>query len=325
MRKWKLAAGATVASGALAIGMFAAFTLTAKAGSEPESGCTATYTGTVAETSPLTCTATDTAADAKAIPYPLSITLSATTSTSASPDADAGLPVDFSWSSTCTEPSGYQAAGKGTIDNVTTSVTLEPVVGTTDTELNVIDPTTCDLTVTVTVAGDSDLTATALDLTVTDDESSAGSSPSPSPSPSASSSSSAPASTTTYYHNQVQGFDGMCLDDKGNSSALRAAVIFWSCNDTDQAQGWTYSGSEIKIHGKCVNAKGNGKSGSRLILWNCTGSGNEIFSHNSHNEYVEKANGWSLCINDPGYSTKNGTQLFMYKCQNGANEHFTKP
>jgi hypothetical protein len=330
MRKWKLAAGATVASGALAIGMFAAFTLTAKAGPETDQGCSASYTGTVAETSPLTCTATDTAAEGKAIPYPLSITLDATTSTSASPNADAGFPVDYSWTSACTEQNlASPVSAKGTIDDVTTSVTLLPEIGTGDTQLNVLDPTTCDLTVTVTVTGDGDLAATELALSVTDDESAAGSSPSPTssptPSPSASASSSAPGSTTTYYHNQVQGFDGTCLDDRGNSSAERAEVILWSCSDTDQAQGWAYSGSELKIHGLCVNAKGNGKSGSRLILWKCVGSGNEIFSHRSDGEYAEKANGWSMCINDPAYSTKNGTQLFVYKCNNGANEHFSTP
>jgi hypothetical protein len=319
MRKWKLAAAATAASGALAIGMFAAFTLTAKAGTEPQGGCSVTGTGS--ETSALTCTAADTAANGKAIPYPLSITIEATTSTAASPDADAGLQVALSWSSVCTEPSGVQEKASGsstpTVAGGESSLTLTP-----NGNFNVIDPTTCDLTVIGTVTGTGALTATELSLTVLDDESAAASaSPTASPTPSASSS----APSVKHYDNQVHGFDGTCADDKGNSSSKRAEVIIWSCNNTDQAQGWTYSGDELRIHGMCVNAKGNGKSGSKLILWSCTGSGNEIFVHNSKDEYVEKANGWSVCIDDPAYSTKNGTQLSVYKCNNGANQHYSKP
>jgi Ricin-type beta-trefoil lectin domain len=324
MRKWKVAAAATAASGALAIGMFAAFTLTAKAGTVTAEGCSTSYTGTVAETTALTCTATDSATDGTAIAYPLQVTLTATTSTSTA-TGDAGLPVTFVWSSVCTEQSGNIEDGGATTTPAVvgdeSSLTLQPETSSSTTSLNAIDPTTCNLTVKVTVSGDDALTATGLQLTVLDDESSLAST-SPTASPSASTST---ASTTTYYNNQVHGFDGTCLDDKGNSSAERTEVIIWQCNNTDQAQGWTYSGDELKIHGVCVNAKGNGKTGSKLILWKCTGSANEIFVHRSNGEFAEKANGYSVCIDDPAYKTKNGTQLFVYKCNNGANQHFTKP
>jgi len=326
MRKWKLAAAATVASGVLAAGMFAAFTLTAKAGTVAGTGCE--VTPTTDQTTALTCTATDTAADGTAIAYPISVSYTAYTSTSTDSDLDANLPVEFKWDSTCTEPSGAQVSVPATSTTGTASTTDSPPVLTLDannssdtsTSMNAIDPTTCDVTVVVTVTGST--AATELDVSVSVNQSAAAST---SPTPSASTSSASSTSTTKTYTNQVHGFDGTCLDDKGNSSGKRAEVIIWGCNDTDQAQGWTYSGSELKIHGMCLNAKGNGKTGSKLILWSCTGSGNEIFSHNSHDEFVEKANGWSLCIDDPGYSTKNGTQPFMYKCNNGANQHWSKP
>ena len=141
----------------------------------------------------------------------------------------------------------------------------------------------------------------------------------PQPPPSPSSSASATAVP------QVHGFGGACLDDKGNSAAERAKVEIWACNPSDAAQGWTYSGSELKIHSLCVNARGSGKSGSPVILWVCDGAPNEIWLHKSGGEYVLKANGYKLCLDDPGYSTKNGTQLIVYACRNTANQHWSLP
>jgi len=326
MRKWKLAATATAASGILAVGMFAAFSLSAKAGTA--TGCTDSP-GAV-QTKALTCMATDTAINGNPIAYPLSITLTATTSTTADANGTAGLPVTFTWKTTCTEQSGSAPIAMGTATPAITdndaTIQLVPALSATPPQyaMDAIDPTTCDLTVTATVSGPNALTATGLILAVSSVESAAAS-PSASPSVSPTTSVSTPAPTTKYYNNQVHGFDGTCMDDKGNSSAERTKVIIWSCNDTDQAQGWTYSGDELKIHGVCLNAKGNGKSGSKLILWQCTGSGNEIFVHRSNGEFAEKANGYTVCLDDPAYSTKNGTQLTVYTCNNGANQHFTKP
>jgi len=319
MRKWKLAAGATAASGVLAVGMFAAFTLTAKAGTVSAQGCSAGYTGTVAETTALTCTVNDDGSSNPAIAYPITITLTALTT-------PAGLPVSFKWTSSCTEQSGNKlTGGTTTVETPASGANAVDTLTTADMG-NVIDPTSCALDVTATVSGSSALTATALQLEISVNQSAAAS-PTASPTPTPSATTSAPSTTTTvkHYNNQVHGFAGTCLDDKGNSSAKRTAVIIWTCNNTDQAQGWTYSGSELKIHGMCVNAKGNGKRGSQLILWTCNGSGNEIFSHRSNGEFVEKANGYKLCIDDPGYSKKNGTKPIMYPCNKGANQDFSKP
>jgi hypothetical protein len=323
MRKWKLAVAATGASGVLALGLFAAFTLTAKAGTVSGTGCTVTGTGT--ETKPIFCTATDTAAAGTALAFPISVTLTAFTSNATDTGGDASLPVTFAWTSSCTEPSGQKVPASGTsAGTVSTSAPTPVLTLSASTNMGAIDPTTCDLTTLVTVDSTADgLKATDLNVQVEVNQSAAAN-PTASPTPSAATSSASPPSVKRY-NNQVRGFDGICLDDKGNKSAERTAVIVWTCNNTDQAQGWTYSGSELKIHGMCLNAKGSGKSGSKLILWSCGGSGNEIFSHRSNGEFVEKANGYTMCIDDPGYSTKNGAQPIMYKCNNGANQHWAKP
>jgi hypothetical protein len=309
MRKWRLAATATLASGLLAGGMFAAFNLAAQAAAN---SCTATEGST--QTTELTC-----AIASYTITSPESVTLSVTTS-------PGSILVDLSESMYCVDPADQDTTTETNTPSVTTSSTG---TATYSVPMPLDDATSCVVTAssaTVDSSNTSPLAVASLELAIDDvaqPVSTATATATASASPTASTSSSAPA--TVRYNNQVHGFDGTCMDDKGNSSADRAEAIIWSCNNTDQAQGWSYSGDELKIHGMCLNAKGNGKTGSKLILWTCTGSGNEIFAHRSDGEFAEKANGWSVCIDDPGYSTKNGTQLFVYHCNDGANQHFTEP
>jgi Ricin-type beta-trefoil lectin domain-like len=47
--------------------------------------------------------------------------------------------------------------------------------------------------------------------------------------------------------------------------------------------------------------------------------------HNSDGEHVLKAHGGTLCLDDPAYSARNGTQLIVYTCKNGANQHWSLP
>jgi hypothetical protein len=311
MRRWKLVAAATAASAVLAGGMFAAFNLTAKAATEdcsisPTDGATPT------------CTLTDYEIDE---PATVSFTVITT------PGSET---VNLSWTMWCYNSD--VSANSGTLPFTATVTTPAEPSGSTTTEESTTytlptlagsytDPAQCEFvsaTATAVTSGSpAPATVTYLELDINYTAQAAAT---PSPTSTASTS-----TTTAKYNNQVHGFDGTCLDDKGNSSAKRASVIIWTCNNTDQAQGWSYSGSELKIHGMCLNAKGNGKQGSHLILWSCNGGANEIWSHRSNGEFVEKANGYKLCIDDPGYSTKNGTQPFVYACNNGANQHWSKP
>jgi Ricin-type beta-trefoil lectin domain len=121
---------------------------------------------------------------------------------------------------------------------------------------------------------------------------------------------------------EIKGYAGRCADDNGNSSALRAKVQVWNCVN-NAAEQWSFSSGELKHGSQCMNDKGTGGNGSPVILWSCTRGSNEVWSHNSHGEYVLKANG--LCLDDPAYSTKNGTQLDVYRCSGGSNERWSLP
>jgi hypothetical protein len=144
------------------------------------------------------------------------------------------------------------------------------------------------------------------------------------PAASSSSSSSSSAPPTTTHVSTISGYGGKCLDARGNSSANRTQVIIWSCNSSDSAQGWTFSGSELKHNGHCANIQGNGGSGSKLILWSCNGASNEKWFHSSSDgEFVSAGTAHGLlCVDDPAYSKTNGTQLIVYKCHNSGNQHW---
>jgi hypothetical protein len=148
----------------------------------------------------------------------------------------------------------------------------------------------------------------------------------PAASPSTSSSSTSTSTPPPSGHvSTIKGYDNKCLDDRGNSSSNRAQVIIWSCNSSDAAQGFTFSGGELKHNGKCANIQGGAASGHKLILWTCNGASNEKWFHSSSDgEFVSAGTAHGLvCVDDPGYSKSNGTQLIAYTCHNTGNQHWT--
>jgi ricin-type beta-trefoil lectin protein len=247
--------------------------------------------------------------------------------TNASTATPASESVVLSWTMSCTDSDGSTATNSDTAGVTVTVTDASENVKDIGLPSTMPDPATCNVEVTAADTGIAAGNVVALTLDYNVNPSAVASTTSASATATATATATASASTSAPVTvHQVRGFDGACVDDFGNSSSDRAKIGIWTCSSTDTAQSWSYSGDELKIHGDmCVNAKGNGKSGSKLILWKCTGSANEVFVHNSKQEYVEKAGGWKYCIDDPGYSTKNGTQLFVYSCNNGPNQHWALP
>jgi hypothetical protein len=208
--------------------------------------------------------------------------------------------VNVSWTVTCADSTGSRPE-QGATDNASTplSVPLVPLPSTAaDGQCNVnvgISLPTHDILPKIAYTGT---------LTYTP----AGSTPS----------GSAPV-------HPIEGFVGKCVDDKGNSSANRAAVVIWSCSGSDQAENWKFSNSEFVHNGKCLNDKGSGGSGSKVILYSCNGGSNEKWSKVANGELKLQAHGGTLCLDDPRSSTTNGTQLIVYKCTAGANQKWSLP
>jgi hypothetical protein len=252
------------------------------------------------------CTLTATVASPSAIT--VSVTDNGTTSSGATASEDITVNVTTlsctDSSSTASEPASSATGSTPLTDNVM------PLPATADGQCHVA--ATVGLTSTDTNANGFAPTQFTARLSYT--PSSATASPGPSPTP-----------VSGGAVHPVKGYDGKCLDDKGNSAANRAVVVIWSCSGSDQAENWKFSSNELIHNGKCLNDQGNGGSRSKVILWSCTGGSNEKWSELANGELKLKSHGGTLCLDDPGYSTKNGTQLIVYNCKASANQKWALP
>ena len=203
-------------------------------------------------------------------------------------------------SSTASEPASSTTGTTPLTDNVA------PLPATADGQCNV----SADVSLATTDTG------TPSQFTATLSYTPSSSSPSPGPSP---------TPVTGGPVHPVKGFDGKCLDDKGNSSANRAVVVIWTCSGSDQAENWKFSNGEFIHNGKCMNDQGNGGSRSKVILWTCNGASNEKWSELANGELKLQSHGGTLALDDPASSTKNGTQLIVYTCTDSANQKWELP
>jgi Ricin-type beta-trefoil lectin domain len=212
--------------------------------------------------------------------------------------------VNVGWTVTCTDSTGVPQSQEGATDNAETPLTvpLVPLPATADGS--------CSVNAQVTLPK-PDITPKT-DFSGTLSYTPAGATPT---SP----------STTGPPVRPVKGIDGKCLDDKGNSSANRTKIIVWTCNGTDQAQSWKYSGNEFIHNGKCMNDQGNGGIRSKVILYSCNGASNEKWIELANGELKLKSHGGTLCLDDPRSSTTNGTQLILYTCTDAANQKWSLP
>ena len=317
MRKNRRIAAAAAVSTLAVAGAISAFALTAGTAKADTQLGNCQITSSTAGT-PQTCSILVNGFTKFAVDTPQTMTLSGSVGTT-------GDDVTASWTSQCFDNNGQPLNSGQSGSFEFKSTTLLIFATQVDAQDMSLTPAYCDVTAKLTannaIAG-SDTAKLALSVAYQTTPSPTAS-PTPSPSPSATATKPSGGGGMTGI---VRGFDGKCLDDITNSSTLRATVAIWSCNSHDQAQVWTYAGGELKHNGLCLNAKGNAKNGSKLILWTCNGAPNEIWVFNTINHQVLlRANGYSECINDPGYSTKNGTQLIVWSCVNTPNEHWSTP
>ena len=110
-----------------------------------------------------------------------------------------------------------------------------------------------------------------------------------------------------------------CVTDPGNSPALRAPVVIRGC-EVLYSQAWSVSNGEL-VHGRyCMTDKGNGGSGSKVILYTCAHAADQVWTYRPmgpsapEGEFVLKSHGGRLCLDDPRTSVAYGTQLIVHTC-----------
>lgn len=141
------------------------------------------------------------------------------------------------------------------------------------------------------------------------------------PSPSAS----ATPSPSASHPGLVKGYAGKCVDDTGNSRTRGAKAVIWTCSTTDHAERWTLVGGQLRLNGLCLSSRGDAANGTAVILWTCNQSWGEIWEHMKDGAVANKEQDGALCLTDPTYAKKNGTQLILAYCRNTSNQHWSVP
>lgn len=123
----------------------------------------------------------------------------------------------------------------------------------------------------------------------------------------------------------VNGYNGLCLDDRSASTANLNPIQVYACNGTN-AQQWTVeSNNSLEVLGKCLDVDGSGTiDGTTVDLYTCAGTGS------LSQTWVPQANGSLLnpnsgkCLDDTGWGGS-GTQVQIWDCTGNSNQQWNLP
>ena len=120
----------------------------------------------------------------------------------------------------------------------------------------------------------------------------------------------------------IRGYDGKCVNAQG--SAKGAAIALRTC-DHAASENWAFRNGELVNDGKCATDENDRGRGGKVVINRCTRAAKDHWTHRPDGEYVLAAHSGRLCLDDPGRSRANGTQLIVYACRNTANQRWTLP
>ncbi|MCW2932039.1 MAG: Beta,3-glucanase [Actinomycetia bacterium] len=145
--------------------------------------------------------------------------------------------------------------------------------------------------------------------------------PPPTPTPATSRSGGGSGSAT----GPITGYDGLCVDVRGATSADFTPVQAYTCNGTN-AQMWTVvqAGSTLHALGKCLDIDGGATAdGTTVDLYDCNDTAAQVFIPQSDGTLYNPQSG--KCLDDTNWSTTPGTQLQIWGCSGSANQRWKLP
>jgi hypothetical protein len=117
-------------------------------------------------------------------------------------------------------------------------------------------------------------------------------------------------------------YNGLCLDDRGASTAPLNPVQVYTCNGTG-AQSWTYTNNTLQALGNCLDIEyGGTANGTTVDLYPCNGTGAQVWEHQSDGAYLNPQSG--KCLDDTGYGGS-GTQSQIWSCTGNSNQSWSLP
>jgi ricin-type beta-trefoil lectin protein/glycosyl hydrolase family 18 (putative chitinase) len=121
----------------------------------------------------------------------------------------------------------------------------------------------------------------------------------------------------------ITGYQGLCLDDSGASTANFNPIDVYTCNGTN-AQQWTVAaGNTLQVLGSCLDVDAAGTAnGTAVDLYTCNGTGAQVWEHQSNGELLNPESG--KCLDDTGFGGS-GTHVQIWACAASANQEWTVP
>jgi chitinase len=121
----------------------------------------------------------------------------------------------------------------------------------------------------------------------------------------------------------ITGYEGLCVDDRGASTADYNPVQVYTCNGTD-AQQWTVESNDtLRALGMCLDVDGAGTTdGTTVDLYDCNGTGAQTWVPQSDGALLNPNSG--MCLDDTGYGGS-GTQLQIWSCTGNDNQEWSLP
>lgn len=126
---------------------------------------------------------------------------------------------------------------------------------------------------------------------------------------------------------QVNGLAGKCLDLSNGDTTTGSPIQLFQCNGT-KAQRFKLSGDSaapggksgpLKVRDNCVMPTGGGTGvGTTITVAPCTGELGQKWTTAANNALKHVASG--LCMDVPNANEANGTDVFLYGCNGGANQ-----
>ena len=121
----------------------------------------------------------------------------------------------------------------------------------------------------------------------------------------------------------ITGYEGLCLDDSGASTADYNPIDVYTCNGTN-AQQWTVaSGNTLQVLGKCLDVDAAGTAnGTAVDLYTCNGTGAQVWEPQSNGEVLNPESG--KCLDDTG-NGGSGTHVQIWACADTTNQQWKLP
>jgi chitinase len=121
----------------------------------------------------------------------------------------------------------------------------------------------------------------------------------------------------------ITGYEGLCLDDRGASTADFNPVQVYTCNGTD-AQQWTVEPNDtLQVLGGCLDINSAGTAnGTTVDYYPCNGTVAQTWIPQSDGALLNPNSG--KCLDDTGWGGS-GTQVQIWSCTGNANQEWNLP